>query len=397
MFKKSAIAALATVAMFGLSACSTAVEETTELTGDPVKIMVFGSFTQPPFPLAQIKTAAEAAVARVNATGGINGSPLELISCDDQMSANGAAACGRQAVDENVVAVVGAFTLFGDSIMPLIEAAKIPYILPVAISQMETTGATSFPVMSAATPAAGAILSLQQQGCKSVVFAATESAQSQGSFDYFAKPVADNLKMPIKAVLYPGDTTDFTSVAARVAKEGSCVVYAGGPTDSAALIQAVNQTGGEFIHMALSTIAFPESVLPQLGEAGDGIQVLSTYIYPSTGNEATAQLVADIQAIDAKASIDETAFNSYAAVLTFAKAAALVEGAITGEAVTAVLSTEGNVIDTGLYAPTDFATASGFFPPAPRVAGGVFQPYISKGGVYVQNGEPVVLKGNLGF
>jgi len=397
-FKKSAAAVLAVAALVAVTACSSPADGgSTTAPAESVKIMVFGSFTQPPFPLAQIKTAAEAAVARVNGDGGINGAQIELISCDDQMSANGASACGRQAVEENVVAVVGGFTLFGDSIMPLIEAAKIPYIMSVAISPMENNSTDSFPIMSSSTPSGAAILSLKKQGCESVVFAATDNAQSQYAFATFTEPVAKNLGLPISMVLYPADTTDFTSVAARVAEGGNCVVYGGGPQDSSALIIALNQTGGTFTHMALSSIAFPEAILPQLGDAGDGIQVMSTFEYPSTGNEATMQLVADIQAIDPATSIDDTAFNSYAAVLTFAQAAALVSGPITGEAIAAVLNTKGNLIDTGIYAKTDFASAAGFFPPAARVAGNVFQPYISKGGVYVTNGEPLDLQGNLGF
>ena len=166
------------------------------------------------------------------------------------------------------------------------------------------------------------MLSLKQQGCKNVVFAAPDNAQSQYAFDTFAKPVADNLGITTNAVLYAADTTDYTSVAARVADAGNCVVYGGGPQDSSALFLALSQTGGKFINMALSTIAFPEAVLPQLGDAGDGIQVMSTFFYPSTGNATTEQLVSDIQAIDPKTSIDETAFNAYAAVLTFAQAAA---------------------------------------------------------------------------
>ena len=395
-YKKGIVAAVAAASMLALAACS-GTGGGGEPTGTPIKIMVFGSFSQPPFPLAQIKTAAEAAVARVNADGGVKGSPIELIACDDQMNPNDAAACGRLAVEENVAAVVGAFTLFGDAIMPLVEAAEIPYIMPVAISPLENNSPDSFPIMSSATPAGAAMLSLKEQGCTDVVFAATDNAQSQYAFATFAEPVAKNLGLNVAAVLYAADTTDYTSVAARVADAGDCVVYGGGPQDSSALVTALSQTGGEFINMALSTIAFPEVVLEGLGAAGEGIQVLSTFNYPSTGNEATAQLVADIQAIDPATAIDETAFNSYAAVLTFAQAAAKVDGEITGAAVALVLSTKGNEIETGIYAKTDFATAAGFFPPAPRVAGDVFQPYISKGGVYVKNGDPLSLKGNLGF
>ena len=240
--------------------------------GDSVKIMVFGSFTQPPFPLAQIETAAEAAVTRVNDSGGINGTTIDLVSCDDQMSANGATACGRQAVDEGVAAVVGAFTLFGDSIVPLLEAADIPYIGNVAISELESTSDISFPVMTAGTPNFASTVSMQAQGCTSVLTAANESAAAQSSFDSFSVPVGELLDIPVEYVDYPANTTDFSSVAARIADLSNCVIYGGGPQDSAALITALNQTGEKFVNVALSTIAFPESSLAQFGDAANGIR-----------------------------------------------------------------------------------------------------------------------------
>src|ERR1700733_3672081 len=160
-------AAAAALAIAGCSSGSSSVSRAPSASsGSPVKIMVFGSFTQPPFPLEQIKVAAEAAVAHVNKAGGVNGRQIDLIACDDQMSANGAAACGREAVEDQVTAVVGAFTLFGDNIMPRLEQAKIPSILPVAISDMKVNSSLSFPIMSSASPAGAVMYLLKQDGCK---------------------------------------------------------------------------------------------------------------------------------------------------------------------------------------------------------------------------------------
>lgn len=390
-----ASAALAAAAVVALSGCTDVGSGGGEDPGgDSVKIMVFGSFTQPPFPLAQIETAAKAAVQRINDEGGIGGTTtIELVSCDDEMSANGATACGRQAVEEGVAAVVGAFTLFGDSIVPLLEAADIPYIGNVAISELESTSEISFPVMTAGGPNFAAAVSLKQQGCKSFVIAANESATAQAAYDAFGVPSAEAIGLPTGYVPYPANTTDFSSVAARIADQTNCVIYGGGPQDSAALITALGQTGDEFIHVALSTIAFPESSLSQFGEAADGIQVLSPFQFPSTGGEAITQAVEDMKAVDANVVIDETAVNAYAAVLIFAQAAEALKGDITGAALLELLNTPGTTIDTGLFAPTDFAADAGFFPPIPRAVGSVYQPYVAENGVYVPNGDPLELAG----
>src|SRR5690625_4188700 len=140
--KLAAIAAIAS--LVGLTACSPTVAEGEQQ--ESTKIMVFGAFSQPPFVLPQIETAAQAAVERVNSEGGIDGVSVQLVSCDDQGNPNTAMECGRQAVDEGVDAVVGTFSLFTDNILPVLTEAEIPFIGSVAFSELETTSENSFPI-----------------------------------------------------------------------------------------------------------------------------------------------------------------------------------------------------------------------------------------------------------
>jgi len=399
--KAAAIILLAAATVVSVSACSSGDSPGSSAepgNGNTVKIMVFGSFSQPPFPLKQIDTAAQAAVKQVNADGGINGTQIELISCDDNGSANGSTACGRQAVKENVAAVVGAFTLFGDNIVPQLEEANIPYILPVAISGTEVSSTVSFPIMASATPIAADLLALKQAKlCDVVVGASSLNAQSQATYENYELPVAENLGVSTDTVFYPPTTTDFSSVAAQVAAKGDCVVYQGGAQDTAAIVNAIGQSGAKMTQIAISTIALPTQTLSQLGKPGDGVLVYAPMYYPSTNKPGVKQAVTNMQAVDSNVIIDDTALNSYAAVLTFAAAAKNLTGDITGAALVTELNTAGTTIDTGMYAPTDFATDAGFFPPAPRVAGSTFIPYISKDGQWETNGDAIHLAGNIGF
>ncbi|MCU1480987.1 MAG: hypothetical protein JWQ19_1773 [Subtercola sp.] len=400
--KAAAIIFLAAATVVSVTACSSGDSSGSSTAsggnGKTVKIMVFGSFSQPPFPLKQIDTAAQAAVKQVNADGGINGTQIELISCDDNGSANGSTACGRQAVQENVAAVVGAFTLFGDNIVPQLEAANIPYILPVAISGKEVSSTVSFPIMASATPIAADLYALKQaNSCNTIVGAASQNAQSQASYENYEVPVAKNLGLTTDTVFYPPTTTDFSSVAAQVTAKGDCVVYQGGAQDTAAIVTAIGQSGVKMTQVAISTIALPTQTLSQLGTTGDGVLVYAPMYYPSTNKPQVTQAVTNMQAVDSGVIIDDTALNSYAAVLTFADAAMKLTGDITGQALVTELNTPGTTIDTGMYAPTDFAKDAGFFPPAPRVAGATYLPYISKNGQWETNGDPIQLAGNLGF
>lgn len=368
-----------------------------EATGDPIKIMAFGSLSQPPFALTQIQVGAEAAVEHVNANGGVQGRPLELVVCDDQMSPNGATACGREAVSENVAAVVGQFTLFGDAIMPQLEAAEIPLIQGVVMSEMDTQSEWSFSVLDAGTPSGVGVYFLKEQGCESVIMAAPDNNNAYFGWDMFLSPVLNNLGMTGEMITYPLNETNFTGVAQQIAGKTDCVIYGGGATDSAAMITAMSQIKPDMIQMALSTISFPESTLSQLGDAAGNIVVPSTFFYPTTGEEAALTAEKEMQAIDPNVVVDDAALNAYSAVLTFAQAAELVDGEITGASVAAALNDPATVIDTGIFAPLTFSETLGFFPPVPRAAGSTYQLYKAENGKWVPEGEPTDVAGLLGF
>jgi ABC-type branched-subunit amino acid transport system substrate-binding protein len=377
--------------LFALGGCATSGTSGSSGSGDTVKIMVFGSFTQPPYPLIQIKQAAEAAVQAVNEDGGVAGKQIELIDCDDQGSANGASACGRKAVSEKVTAVVGAFTLFGDAIVSVLATENIPYILPTAISEQEVTSDVSFPVFSSAGPFSAAIVQLGSQGCDTVVQVVSQNATAQDSYDNYFNPTAKAIGVNLVPVFFPPTTTDFSGVASQIAAAGSCALYGTGPQETVAILTALNQTGAKIKNAIASTLDLPESTLPQLGALGDDVQVVSVFNFPSTQTPAVTEAVDAMTAYDSSMVIDESALNSYASVLTFARAAELIDGDITGPALTEVLNSPDTTIDTGIFAPTNFSKDAGWFPPAPRVADSVYQPYISKDGQYVPNGDPIDL------
>lgn len=69
----------------------------------------------------------------INANGGIAGHPLHVTVCDDGGVASQAAACAREAVSGNDVAVVGSFSIAGDpAIVAILQQAKIAWFAPSA-------------------------------------------------------------------------------------------------------------------------------------------------------------------------------------------------------------------------------------------------------------------------
>ncbi|MFF5404204.1 ABC transporter substrate-binding protein [Streptomyces misionensis] len=114
--------------------------------GDTVKVMTWapqdtGATNKPGMP------AMALAYARwINSHGGLNGRKLEVLTCNDHNDSVAAAKCARRAAAENVVAVVGSYSQFGDSFLAPLESAGIPYIGGYGVTDDEFTGPMSYPV-----------------------------------------------------------------------------------------------------------------------------------------------------------------------------------------------------------------------------------------------------------
>ncbi|MER8261750.1 ABC transporter substrate-binding protein [Streptomyces albidoflavus] len=113
---------------------------------EPVTVMTWapertGATDKPGMP-----AMAEAIARWVNASGGLDGHELKVLTCDDGNDSEGAAACARRAVREDVVAVVGSYSQHGRSFLSPLEAADIPYIGGYGVTGEEFTSPLSYPV-----------------------------------------------------------------------------------------------------------------------------------------------------------------------------------------------------------------------------------------------------------
>src|ERR1700722_16850535 len=111
-----------------LAACSSgsggggAAESSAQLKGAPIALgMILNTVYLPYAP-----EGAQAAVAAINAAGGVKGHPLELDTCDDQLNANAAAACASGFVNNpSVIATAGNESSYGAETNPVLASAKI--------------------------------------------------------------------------------------------------------------------------------------------------------------------------------------------------------------------------------------------------------------------------------
>ncbi|MCT4357725.1 ABC transporter substrate-binding protein [Streptomyces sp. Je 1-79] len=113
---------------------------------EPVTVMTWApdgtrATNQPGMP-----AMAQAFARWVNASGGIDGHELRILTCNEKNTSAGAAECARRAVREDVVAVVGSYSQNGRAFMAPLEAAEIPYIGGYGIAEDEFTSPLSYPV-----------------------------------------------------------------------------------------------------------------------------------------------------------------------------------------------------------------------------------------------------------
>src|SRR6202000_3232342 len=97
------------------------------LKGSPLNVMTIASVDYAGPTYKNILVTAQVAADYLNAHGGIAGHPVNVTTCDEQGDPTKTAQCGRQAIQDHDVAVVGSFSLNGSAIIPELAAANISW------------------------------------------------------------------------------------------------------------------------------------------------------------------------------------------------------------------------------------------------------------------------------
>src|SRR3984957_18683229 len=109
-------------------AAATSAATGSTATGSAIQLMVLNTENGPEANSPEDVAGAQAAAMAINASGGINGHQVKIISCNDQFNPNVAAQCGRTAATDHVVAVVGNKSTNGTVIDPILQQEKIPSV-----------------------------------------------------------------------------------------------------------------------------------------------------------------------------------------------------------------------------------------------------------------------------
>jgi hypothetical protein len=113
---------------------------------DPVVVMTWAPEDTKATNMPGMPAMAEAYARWINATGGIHGRKLEIVTCNERNDTVQAARCAQRAKERKAVAVVGSYSQYGRSFISPLEAAGIPYIGGYGLTQEEFDSPYSYPV-----------------------------------------------------------------------------------------------------------------------------------------------------------------------------------------------------------------------------------------------------------
>jgi ABC-type branched-subunit amino acid transport system substrate-binding protein len=213
----------------------------------PIRVMTVASVNYNGPNFKNIHEAARIYTAWINAKGGINGRKVEVTLCDDKGDPNLGAACARQAVAKKMVAVIGSFTFSGPKIMPILEAAKIPWFgICCPVDTSEFSSKMSFPLGNGFAVVAGHaflaakicnkinILNLDYPGAAFIELLTKNILTSLGQE---SKLTGIHVKIPLEV------GGDLSPAVAEVTRGADCVISGLGEANWAAILPAIQQSG----------------------------------------------------------------------------------------------------------------------------------------------------------
>jgi branched-chain amino acid transport system substrate-binding protein len=266
---------------------------------------------------ALVEQGAKAATSYVNADlGGLEGHKVTLYICENQNTPAGGQTCANDMVQHGVVAVVEPFTGQGQTEVPTITGAGIPYITISGASTAELTTPGSYDIEGGFPAYLGAMaLSAKQHGYKKVSFlvdnvpAAIQGAQALGGIVYKAAGVGYTV-IPVN----PGTADISPQMQSAVSGGAQAIGMVGDVTLCSSFLQAYNTLGLTLPKYVLSTCQDP-SILDSatLDKALAGSYITTT---TKTSKADDAEYAAIIKKFDPKASTNPNVSSNQASGVT---------------------------------------------------------------------------------
>jgi ABC-type branched-subunit amino acid transport system substrate-binding protein len=272
---------IALLAIAALALPVAAVPAAAKPNGDPVKVMVIyeksAGVANP-----EIPDGAIAAAKAFNKKDGIGGRPVEVLECDTNNDVNQAAECGREAVEEGVVALIGVLSPHSEGFMDLMAENQIASIGNVLAGISDFQSPASFPLNGGIVSTSGNLPRfLYDDGATTISVARpdlTEGAALKTFGDIALGAVGSALQNDVPVPIDAPDMSVYVEQALAGGTDGIIVAL---PSQQALnFVQAAKQSDPEVMLAIISTE--PGPVQEALGDDAVGIIQGLSFLPPRT-------------------------------------------------------------------------------------------------------------------
>jgi ABC-type branched-subunit amino acid transport system substrate-binding protein len=302
--------------------------------------------------------AVQARVKTINAHGGINGRPVQVLVCNTALDPNKATACARDAVAKGVVAEIGLNTSESAQVVPILEQAGIPLIGPVPVDLTTLASPVSFPIISGVPGAFfGMPALLAQQHATKVALIYPNIPGGSAAIQLYETSAQAHGLTSTGEIAVPLTATDLTPSVAAATKNGTdgLVAFLVGQAQGT-LLATIRQQGFQGPVVTAASFLTPQ-LLESAGASLDGTLIVGSTRPPTSSSPGVDMFLADMAAYDPSLPTTDGAENNWAATWLFERVAETLDD-VTAANVLAAMGKLTNMDMGGIVPP--LTTTSSF-------------------------------------
>jgi branched-chain amino acid transport system substrate-binding protein len=263
-------------------------------TGEPITLgltnMEGGAISLP-----EVRNGVEAAIAYVNAHGGVQGRPFKLLRCDVDGSPEKSVDCGNKFVEGKVTAAIEGVDVGADAMLPILKSAGIPLIGHVPFGPQQRVFGNNAYFFGAAVPAYGAaeLQTASDQGFHNAALFLADLPSSHSYEQTVLQPTGQRLGVKVKVIYYDPANPDWASIVntALALSPDTVGSPAAQESDCIGFIKAARAAGYKGNIFGAACSAF----IQVLGADAVGVQTYSDLWSPQVPDAAPAPKQAEMK------------------------------------------------------------------------------------------------------
>jgi branched-chain amino acid transport system substrate-binding protein len=286
-------------------------------------------------------TGGTVGIDQVNADGGVNGHPIDLVTCNTDGTPAASVTCANQFVSDEVVAVVQGIDLSSDTALEILAGAGIPFVghTPFGSAQADSPDAWFFGAAPGAFYSVPLKTLKEEYGATTVAFLNPDSPVGRAVADISLVPAAEALGIDLSLNFYSTPANYNAAFASAVAGNPDAVFIIGPEPDCTAFIQAGRTLGYQGKIFAGSCGQFVTAD----PAAAEGVLVDSDLYATSNTSDIPAsaadQIKAYLKAVEGQpaANVDNFTQMTYSTMQDLAAVARTIDGEVTAESLKTAL------------------------------------------------------------